>query len=537
MKKLIYSYILVFAFCFMFFIYEPLFLYATNINDFWFDLGIMIKPVLIIFFLIFTLGSLVFTGIYFLNHKFSSKLKVYFSLFLVFAIAFLATYIEGNYLIANLPALDGSKITWGGGTLDNLITGIVWLVIIIGSIILVKKVKLEKTVKIFSYLSLGVTLMLTVSLVTTLVSNNAFASKNGVYVTDNNLNDISKNKNFLIFMLDAVDEDTFYKVWQENPEYKDLLNDFTYYNDAMSTYAFTRDSVPFVLSGMWNKNENEFGTYSSNAYNNSPFFKELTEKDYKMHIYEDSLVWNGTRNYEVENIKLAKTATVDLFVFFKQELHYDLFKYLPYFLKKYSRIEKMSFNNSINDFKSNDALAYKNMLKNKELNKIDSNLFQFYHIDGAHVPFNYDKNLNDIKDSSYEQEIEACLTLIKTYLNRLKENDSYDNSVIIIMADHGYDGNEIFTRFNPLLMIKGLNEKHDVIISKEPVSYVDLLGAYQSLLDGKKSTEILKNFGPNRKRTFIWYQYLHENHMVEYTTTKGARESSSFEATGNVFDR
>ena len=79
MKKLIYSYILVFAFCFMFFIYEPLFLYATNINDFWFDLGIMIKPVLIIFFLIFTLGSLVFTGIYFLNHKFSSNLKVYFS--------------------------------------------------------------------------------------------------------------------------------------------------------------------------------------------------------------------------------------------------------------------------------------------------------------------------------------------------------------------------------------------------------------------------------------------------------------------------
>ena len=43
-KELLPAYFVVLAACFMMFIYEPILLYSTNKNDFWFDFSIMITP-------------------------------------------------------------------------------------------------------------------------------------------------------------------------------------------------------------------------------------------------------------------------------------------------------------------------------------------------------------------------------------------------------------------------------------------------------------------------------------------------------------
>ena len=45
------AYLICVVFCFMLFVYEPLLMYSTNKNDFWFDFGIMIVPTLVIFVL------------------------------------------------------------------------------------------------------------------------------------------------------------------------------------------------------------------------------------------------------------------------------------------------------------------------------------------------------------------------------------------------------------------------------------------------------------------------------------------------------
>ena len=323
MKKLKYAYFLTFSFCFMLLIYEPLLLYATNINDFWFDFTIMLKPVIILFLLVFIIGSLLFTVIYFINRKFQKDTKLYYIVLIAVSVCFFATYIQGNYLIGNLPALDGSIINWNGHLKENIITLVVWLVLIVASILLVKKITVEKSVKITSYISIAVCGMLAVSLISTLITNNAFVKKEAHYTTDENINNVSENKNFLIFMLDSISEDTFYEVWQSNEEYKDLFDDFTYYTDAMSTYPFTRYSVPFVLTGKWNKNETDFSTYSNNAYNNSPLFKLLEEKKYKINLYESEIVWNGDVNYNIENLKPSKEAQANYLDFFKQEIKYS----------------------------------------------------------------------------------------------------------------------------------------------------------------------------------------------------------------------
>ena len=538
MKKLIWAYLIYFCFLFMCYIYEPIMMYATNMNDFWFDFGIMITPVLKIFLILYLVGCLFYTLIYFISNKCLKKINIFYVCLILTFIAFILTYIQGNYLIGNLPSLDGSVIDWSIYKVDNLITLGIWLCVIVGVVIACKKLKLEKMVKYSTYISLAVFLMLSVSLCTTLINTKAYKNKDGIYFTNENINTASSNKNFFIFLIDSVNSDTLYKEWEKDSKYEDLFNDFTFYNNALSTYAYTRDSIPQILTGKINRNELEFAEFSSAAYNDSYLFDMLQDKDYEMNIYDYQIVWNGQRNYDIKNVVSSKNSFINLVSFFKQETKYILFKYVPYGLKKYSKIDTMDFDLCIEKFRRDINLVHNmiNFIPNLEIT--DANQFQFVHTDGAHVSFDFDENLTLTQNGTYKQEVHGNLKLLKAFLDRLKNNKVYDNSVIVLMADHGYNekgGN--LERFNPFLAIKGVNEKHDMIISDLPVSFEDLQDAFTDLLNDKKSVDLFKNVPEKRERKVLEYTFMKEDHMVEYKTTGKANDSSKFKKTGKVFDR
>lgn len=223
-------------------------------------------------------------------------------------------------------------------------------------------------------------------------------------------------------------------------------------------------------------------------------------------------------------------------------MRYVWFKYLPYGIKHVSGINKLDFGSTIDKFQwGNDTLynEYKNV---SEIKKTSGAQFRFIHAEGAHVPLDMDENLNRIKHGTYVQKTTATIKLISAFIERLKENGVYDNSVIVILADHGYQpaqgkpDNYILSRFNPILLIKGAGEKHDFVISDKPVSYFDLPGAYDDLLDGKQSGELFPEAEYPRTRTVIWYEIYKEEHMVEYQTDGKATEWDKFRETGSVFD-
>ena len=106
------------------------------------------------------------------------------------------------------------------------------------------------------------------------------------------------------------------------------------------------------------------------------------------------------------------------------------------------------------------------------------------------------------------------------------------------MADHGYNFKEYSGRQNPILYIKGINEKHDSMQkSNKPISFVDLKEGFTGLLEGKNSTEIFKDIPDQRTRKYLWYIYEKGYHMVEYETKDKAWETDKMYETGNTFDR
>ena len=83
-KNLAQAYIILFVGCFMLYIYEPIIMYATNMDDFWFDFQLMIVP----------------------------TIEIFSALFLMAIVAITTIYIQGNWLVNDLPPLDGTIINW-----------------------------------------------------------------------------------------------------------------------------------------------------------------------------------------------------------------------------------------------------------------------------------------------------------------------------------------------------------------------------------------------------------------------------------------
>lgn len=539
-KELVAPFIMSFLATFMFLIYEPITTYASNVTDYWFGFNALLKANCLLFVIIFLILLSVSIIIYYVSKLLKMK-KIYEIFLMVFSICLSALYIQGNYLSGSLPTLDGAKIYWDKYEMQNIISILIWLVVAIINVIICRKFK-SKYKKIISYEFCAIFIMLFVSfLVTIFTSKDLYAEKGKYISTTKNINMLSENKNFLILLVDCVDSREFEKVVNEtDSDY--VFEDFTYFPDTMSTYGFTRDSVPYIFSGIWYEAETPYNQYYENAFNNSKLFSMMKRDNYDINVYDEELMISNNKKYDVKNVELVNSK-IDLYSLFKQEVKYDLFKYLPFGLKKYSSIETLNYSKckKLNKNDSEyDIFSWNNVFNYEHWNKINlqkNNYFHFLHIEGAHFPYDLNKNLEKLTDeTNYDDKLGATISMIDTYLTRIKDSGMYDNSVIIILSDHGQNDLNPVGRQNPILYIKGIDEHHKLEVSNKKVSYVDLNESiYKDLLDNKKSFELLENVDNDRIRRYLWYKDYDD--MYEQTLDGHAWETEKLINTGKRYKR
>ena len=544
-KKFLPAIVLAFAFSFMLFIYEPVILYVNNTSDFWFDIKVLLSYSFIAFILLFLSIIVVYLLLYLIQNKIFKKPKNLFNAFLVFGFSiFFTTYIQGNYLSAKLPSLDGKTIVWSEFKNESIISTILLIVVFSVIIILVKKYKFKNVIKQSKNVSLAICAMLCISLITTCITSNTNSSVKSYAVTPTTkyINEYSKNKNFIIILLDSIDSETMENIINQNNEYSTVFSDFTYFPDTVGAYPFTRDTVPLVLSGNWSENKKDFATFYNEAMDNSKLLNYLRDYKYNINIYNDEISYNTNNAKDIKNFVFDSKA--DLVSFIKQEIKYDLFKYLPFYLKKYSRIETMDFINTRRKTKDEmfsweDKVFLEDYLK-RDVKINNNNEFKYIHLEGAHYPFDCDKNFEKKENGTYEDKIEGSINLLDTYLQYLKKNKIYDNSAIIILADHGFwwdiDDNSLLKRQNPILYIKGFDEHHERKISNEKVSFDNLQDMYKNLLDEKKSDKVMEGIDTTKPRRFMLYRVGGYDHMEEFLQHGHSKNLDTLEKTGNVYD-
>ena len=230
-KQLLPGIVVAAAISFLVFLYAPVDLYCSNISEFWFDFGILIRASLGLF-LISTVVLLLIYIVLWLIHPVLYRIGLAGGF-----LGLICTYIQGNFLIRNLPPLDGTTIRWEEYTFlrteDFILWGIGFVVVVLMYIFL-KKDLLSKTVM---YLSGGLTLMLLITAVSVVFTSGALQEKVHYQYGADEQFVMSEDQNFVILLLDTVDSRTITELLDEHPEYSEVFRDFTYFENTVGAYS------------------------------------------------------------------------------------------------------------------------------------------------------------------------------------------------------------------------------------------------------------------------------------------------------------
>lgn len=324
------------------------------------------------------------------------------------------------------------------------------------------------------------------------------AGKKNITATAHNLLTMSSDENFIILILDCIDAGDFSRIINEKESYKETFTDFTYYENVVGGYGYTKHSVPFIISGgEWYENDIDFEKYVIEACTNSPLVSLFREEGWNMGLYDQEIIQQDEKYFLYDNVMYSKKGTTSVGTFAFWEIEMVCYKYMPFDMKRFFIMDPSHFDSLIKPaegeeifyFADSNKRFYRDILE-KEIKTEDNKQFKFIHLDGAHATWDLDENMQVSDSATYETEIEASIVIMDAYLKKLREENVYNNSVIMIMSDHGYKQGDALHHQHPMLLIKGVSETHDFEISDLPISYEDLGMAYDRLLQGYIGTTV-----------------------------------------------
>lgn len=329
-----------------------------------------------------------------------------------------------------------------------------------------------------------------------------------------------KGKNVMVFMVDRAISGYLPYFLQEKPELEKMYDGFTYYPNTLSFGGNTNFGAPALFGGydytpkamnersdlLLAAKHNEALKMMPTLFGEKGFATTVTDPPYAGYRWNpDISIYNGMKNvkayvtegkYDTESTKIygdiADSMQRHNFVCYSfnkamptcvHNFFYDSGNYFgsnntqqvnPSFYRWYSALECLKELTSISDGEEDNFLLLQNataheanLLKEPEYVP-DIGSFTIY--DPNEERFSYKGKRVDVHDTwdFCHYQINMCALLrIGEWLDYLKEQGVYDNTRIIIVADHGYpmaqfqdmllsNGLDV-ERFNPLLMVKDFN--------------------------------------------------------------------------------
>lgn len=511
------------ALTFSLFFFAPLEMILSNRSDYWFSIGNLLRVTLPVSFIFFSLLSFL---ILLLRGRARTVLTVFGFVILI------TTYLQGNLPIFNYGMLDGSEIAWYDWDINRIGSMALWLICIVCGIILCFLNNKARRASIIRYISIGILLIEIVTLSTLFIQSVGQENQSELALSSEGKFTLSREKNFVIFILDSVDGTVMTEFLEENPAFKDKFADFTFYQNASGMYPRTRAAIPYILTGYLNDNSQPYVEWLEKAYEQSPLFIELQKQNYDIRLFmEDEFLSNTAYEKYVDNageIKYGITSYID---FAKLVFKLVGTRYLPHELKKnvwlytsdFLSVRKEASEDSwvpiVNaDLAVNDDLNFNRQLRSVGLQVTQTKpAFRLYHLTGTHKPYTINEDIEYVQngDATETSQLAGSLNGVLEYINLMKSEGIYDQSIIIVMADHG----SLNLYQHPMLMIKPAGSSSDrLIISDTPVSFEDLQATFVSLLGGN-SSEIGRTVyeigaAENRERTF--YSWPAEADLGEY---------------------
>lgn len=528
------------SFSFMFFVYAPLEVFLGNTNEFWFDITHLI-PIVGVCFLIFSAFLILLMELLykFLYPKSKNAKRVFYIIYTIMLMIFVGLYIQGNYIPRDYGVLDGRTINWSLYTSYAIASIVLWVLIAVIGIILWIKWR-KQIFKIGQGVSALIFVMLTVALISLGVNAQNIVKKDNLIVTDKGQWTLSENKNIYVLVLDTFDAEYLRVLLEEEgEEYSELLEDFTFYSNAVGGYPYTKPSVALLLTGEWYENTIPYEDYIKE--NGFLLYEELKKNNYSIGVYTSpAAIAGNTDTYENVYQGSYKISNVVDFVTVLYKL--IAFEYMPQQLKSFFTVNTYDFDllKVLDKNKNIEGEAY--LLSDEDYYKAisekgfeltsENNCFRFVHLWGMHPPYSFGENVVvDGNSYTYKETAQGAMNEVKALIENLKKEGIYDNTAIMILADHG--GGELASELNcnPLLLVKGFDEKHEFTISENPISYEDIYPSLLSWASEENQENAVWNIEGERERRFLHFRY------ADSTSSDYMPLMIEYKIDGNVSDK
>lgn len=458
-------------------------------------------------------------------------------------------YVQSNFMSGGYGQLNGQEIAWDSMHLRGIINTIVWLVCIIGPVAIALSLKKQRFQwqKVVAGLFLAIQVLSCLLLVIT--GGNAKDKDSTFTVSTQEAFTLSEEKNVVVFLLDNFSSVLFEEIVTEDSSYSEQFNGFTYFPDTVGIGCTTKGSLPFILTGMWNENSTTYGNYLNLGYNSNALYAELDQLDYDTRLFVDKKYVGSDAAHLFDNMTQEK-AVFDKGKITSLMYKFTAFTYMPHYLKPafwFYTGEFASASQDVNDQirLSPDPTFYDSLLDHGiTVNEDYNGAYRFYYMSGAHKPFNMDENAEAVESGSVtmKQRAKGALKIVSTYLQQLRDLGLYDDTMVMVLADHG-DWEDAVV-FNPMLFVKPFGSQTEgLAISQAPVSYEDLLPTLLEELTGEDAGTTLFEVAENeqRERRFLYYNWNGDWEadylpaLYEYEITGNIRELTSRRPTGRVF--
>ena len=428
------------------------------------------------------------------------------ALVLVFAVG-LCAYVQALFLNYGLPAADGATIVWADHMPMQIVSSVVWALIIAGLVVygIFNRKRMQGVVGI---LAVCLVVVQAVGLISLVIAPPAVEDKEGepvakAVMTEDQMFTVNPNHNVIVFVLDTYDTAYLTRVLDMNPNLLDGLTGFTNFENATSAMIPTRFAIPEMLTGQMPGFDEAFSTYTNERYARSSFLDSIYDANYSIGLYTDSMRISTLSDEEQDsitdktvNIHPLAGSTMDywgtVYSLYQMGQYRDVLWPLKwafwYYTDQINRTLTLSDEEAPPDetvYIMDDIRYYNRLCKfGLSLEEGDyDGAFRFIHLLGSHYPFNYDEEVNYLgeDESDVFRQSQGAIHIVTEYIDQLKELGVYENTTIIITADHGYwtiTLDPIKETSTPIMFVKPEQsaeaDEQPIVVDEKPVSHLDL---------------------------------------------------------------
>jgi hypothetical protein len=473
-------------------------------------------------------------------------------------------WIQGNLLVWTYGTLDGSDLQlethWRNGLIDTPI----WVLIILIALWLPKKF-----VKTISPIAIVIMAIQTISLVVAagVTQTKSEGSTARAYsIDETGKYEFSSDRNVILIVLDAFQSDVFLEIISEEPKYAETFQGFTYFRNAVAASSFTELAIPALLTGKVYDNSRPRAEYLREAYLEYGITAELKREGFWVDIYpwvgwgNESIYFDEAIASNVTKVDRRETAEATFTEKKAKEALYlaDLsaFRVVPHFLKAFiyndqswrvtDVVSSLMPERAKHAVSNNDeySIGYLVDRAPKDLS-IDRTMpvFKYFHLSGAHSPLTVGEDLTfsgipiPFSRRNYVLQAKANLLYLGQLFEKLKRAGIFDDSMILVVGDHGSAGNSEMlidppttagapqqlqgtdrnfqldkARAIPLMLVKQGGSTGRLETSNAPVATVDIPATIRDELgidsSARESSVFRVETKSSRDRYFAAFEYL-----------------------------